>query len=382
LGDEVQVTIASAYPFHMMHQAQQMHRLDVLHRLLTAVPTSRTGVPRPRVRSRPYFAGVRHLARKVLPSCDRSMGRTVIRDFDRWAAGQIGDPSVVTALSGFATRTLEEAVRRNYGACCDRGSWHILEQQRVLEDEAARVGAEPSWFDPFIIDRELREYDLVDRIIVPSDPARQSFLRRGIDPAKVAKVPYGVDVRTFTPEPTNRRAGGIVSVGTIGTRKGQIHLVEAFRSLATQTATLTLVGPIDPGWARILDLRRGYVRTTGAVPRARVVAELQRAAVFVLASLEEGLALVIAQAMACGLPVVATEATGVGELVTDGVEGLVVPAGDSRALAAALECLLEDPQRAAEMGAAGRRRVVKLGGWDRYGLEIAEVFRAVHRERR
>ena len=94
------------------------------------------------------------------------------------------------------------------------------------------------------------------------------------------------------------------------------------------------------------------------------------------------MALVIAQAMACGLPVVATEATGVGELVTDGVEGLVVPAGDSPALAAALECLLGDPERAAEMGAAGRRRVVKLGGWDRYGVELAEVFRAVHRERR
>jgi glycosyltransferase involved in cell wall biosynthesis len=225
-----------------------------------------------------------------------------------------------------------------------------------------------------MVDRELREYELVDRIVVPSEPARLSFLRRGVDPSKVVKVPYGVDVRAFTPPSARRHPGAIVSVATVGLTKGQRYLVEAFRSLHSSSASLTLVGPMDPGWDVRLDLARGDVRLTGAVPRARVVEELQHASIFVLASLQEGLALVISQAMACGLPVIATEATGVRELVDDGVEGFVVPAGDAQAIAESLAVLLDHPERAVEMGRAGRARVESLGGWDEYGSRLLQVF--------
>ena len=118
------------------------------------------------------------------------------------------------------------------------------------------------------------------------------------------------------------------------------------------------------------------MRTTGPVSRSRVIEELQRASVFVLASVEEGLSLVIAQAMACGLPVIATEATGVRELITDGVEGIVVSAPpDAQVLAEAMDCLLSDSERARAMGAAARRKVESLGGWDRYGRQLVDAFR-------
>ena len=73
-------------------------------------------------------------------------------------------------------------------------------------------------------------------------------------------------------------------------------------------------------------MNRPGVRATGPVSRGKVIEELQRASVFVLASVHDGFGLVLAQAMACGLPVIATEATGIRELITDGVEGIVVSA--------------------------------------------------------
>jgi starch synthase len=80
--------------------------------------------------------------------------------------------------------------------------------------------------------------------------------------------------------------------------------------------------------------------------------------------------------MACGLPVIATEATGVRELVTDGVEGIVVSAPpDAQVLAEAIDCLLSDRERARAMGAAARRKVESLDGWDRYGHQLVEAFR-------
>jgi alpha-maltose-1-phosphate synthase len=311
-----------------------------------------------------------------LPRADEMLSREVICDFDRWAASHIGEPSVVNGLSGFATETLSRAATRGASVFCDRGSWHILEQKRVLDEEASRMDAPRAHFDPFIIDRELREYQLADRIIVPSEAARQSFIRRGIESGRVVKVPYGVDISAFSMPTGQRCTGAVVSVAAVGLRKGHHHLIQAFNMLRTQNASLTLVGPVTPGWGKRLHLDQAGVRAVGAVSRSRVIEELQRASVFVLASIEEGLALVIGQAMACGLPVVATEATGARELITNGVEGIVVPAPpDAQTLAEAMDSLLSDTDRAQAMGAAARRKVESFGGWDRYGRQLVAAFR-------
>jgi glycosyltransferase involved in cell wall biosynthesis len=311
-----------------------------------------------------------------MPRADPLLNRAVIGDFDRWAASQLGEPSVVNGLSGFATETLTRASARGATVFCDRGSWHILEQKRVLDEEAERIGAPRERFDSFGIERELREYQLANRILVPSEPARQSFIRRGIDAGRVVKVPYGVDISAFTVPTEERCPGAVVSVGAVGLRKGHHHLIQAFRMLSTRNASLTLVGGVTPGWDKRLHLDQAGVRATGPVSRSRVIEELQRASVFVLASVEEGLALVIAQAMACGLPVIATEASGIRELITDGVEGIVVPAPpDAQTLAEAMDSLLADSDRAQAMGVAARRKVESFGGWDRYGLQVVAAFR-------
>ena len=80
---------------------------------------------------------------------------------------------------------------------------------------------------------------------------------------------------------------------------------------------------------------------------------------------QESFGLILAEAMACGLPVVATRVTAIPEVVEDGVTGLLVPVQDSTALAEALETLLCDPQRAAKMGEAGRTRVEERFSWDK-----------------
>jgi len=374
--DHLRVTALSPYPFHMVDQARQLHRAGVLERMVTAVPRSRVGLPRELVSTRLRWSAFRHVARSALPRADPVLNREVVRDFDRWATYNLGEPSVINAMSGFATETLSGASARGVTVFCDRGSWHILEQQRVLDEEASRIGAPRAHFDPFMIERELREYQLADRILVPSEPARQSFIRRGIDAGRVIKVPYGVDISAFSMPTEERCPGAVVSVATVGLQKGHQHLLQAFRMLNTQNASLTLVGAVTPGWEKRLHLQQAGVRATGPVNRSRVIEELHRASAFVLASIHDGFGLVIAQAMACGLPVIATEATGVRELITDEVEGIVVPAPpDAQTLAKAMDSLLSDSDRAQAMGAAARRKVESFGGWDRYGRQVVAAFR-------
>ena len=86
--------------------------------------------------------------------------------------------------------------------------------------------------------------------------------------------------------------------------------------------------------------------------------------------------MVIAQAMACGIPVISTEATGIRELITDGVEGIIVPVPvTAENLARAIDYLLSDNVRSQAMGAAARQKVEAIGGWDRYGRELMAAFR-------
>ena len=375
MPEDLKVTVLSAYPFHMVDQARQLHHAGVLERMVTAVPHRRVGLDGGLVSARLRWSAIHRLASRAVPRVDPALIHKVVRDFDQWAASHLGEPSVVNGLSGFATETLSRASERGITVFCDRGSWHILEQKRVLDEEASRIGTPQEHFDPFMMERELREYQLVDRILVPSEPARQSFIRRGIDARRVVKVPYGVDISAFSIPTECRRQGAIVSVAAVGLQKGHHHLMAAFRMLQTPNKSLTLVGTVTPGWANRLDLNQSGVRATGPVGRSRVIEELQRASVFVHASVHDGFGMVIAQAMACGLPVIATEATGIRELVSDGVEGIVVPAPpDAQTLAEAMEALLSDSDRARAMGAAGRRKVESFGGWDRYGRQLVAAF--------
>ena len=87
----------------------------------------------------------------------------------------------------------------------------------------------------------------------------------------------------------------------------------------------------------------------------------------VLPSVEEGLALVQAQALACGLPVVATPPTGCEDLFESGEQGLIVPSRDPAAVGDALTRLADEPELCSRMAASAIERVKSLGGWDRYG---------------
>jgi glycosyltransferase involved in cell wall biosynthesis len=108
--------------------------------------------------------------------------------------------------------------------------------------------------------------------------------------------------------------------------------------------------------ARSLDLGR-HVRFLGQVDFRALVEAYARCEVFCLPSLQEGFGMVYLEAMAAGKPVIACRGTAVEELVEDGVNGLLVPPGDERALAAAVERLLRDPEGCRAMGEANRLRV-------------------------
>jgi glycosyltransferase involved in cell wall biosynthesis len=218
--------------------------------------------------------------------------------------------------------------------------------------------------------QELIEADFV---IVPSRFARDSLLAEGVPPRKLIEVPFGVDLQHFVPAPDRPEVPfRAIFVGQVSLRKGVPDLLEAWRSLGWRDSELWVVGRLDadmrrlwPRWAQLAGLRH--------IPHTADVATLLRQAhVFVFPSLEEGSALVTYEALASGLPVIAT--ANAGSVVQDRVQGFIVEAQNPQALGARLDQIRADACLRRAMGAAARR-LVEGYPWAGYGQRLLEAYR-------
>jgi glycosyltransferase involved in cell wall biosynthesis len=194
------------------------------------------------------------------------------------------------------------------------------------------------------IRKTLREYALADRIYVHSEYVRQSFLDAGIPAKKLVRTVLRPDPRFVPPQrrPEDNTLR-IAYVGRVEMTKGIALLLEAFDRLSVSNAELRIVG----GWST-RSVRRRLQRRIAQDPRITVqpgdpLPVLQKADVFVHPSYEDGFGYAPMEALACGVPVVVTEDTGMKEYVRDGINGFVVPTGSVDAIVAALENLVQSP---------------------------------------
>jgi glycosyltransferase involved in cell wall biosynthesis len=293
--------------------------------------------------------------------------------FDGWLRRRMEPCDALIAISGAGLTAGPRAQARGGKFICDRGSTHQRFQDQAMRDEYKRWGVE--WVEPaeHIVRREEAIYELADAITVPSQVARRSFVAMGVAAEKVHVIPYGVRLDRFKPG-AGLDAGApgdsfeVLFAGRISLRKGIPYLLEAFAQVRHPHKRLTLVGAVQDDVRQLLRrLPTEHVTFVGTLAQPELAARMAKSHVLALASVEEGLALVQGQAMACGCPVVATAATGAEDLFTDGVEGFIVADRDVAALADRLQRLADDPALRERMSAAALARVRQLGGWDRYG---------------
>jgi len=186
------------------------------------------------------------------------------------------------------------------------------------------------------------------RIVCVSNCLAGRVAEIGLPAPRIAVVHNGVDTDIFTPDNGRPRGNHLIYVGRLSPEKGLRHLLEAVRILHQQVSDieLTLVGDGPEraaleGQARALGLA-GTVHFMGARSHDDVPELMRQADIFVLPSLEEGFGIVLIEAMASGLPVVASDTGGIPEIVGDGENGLLVPPGDAKRLAERLLFLCHD----------------------------------------
>lgn len=225
------------------------------------------------------------------------------------------------------------------------------------------------------------------RIVTVSESSLGDIVKgHKIDPDRMRVVNVGVDPTQFRPLPDIKRVPGrlMTTSSSDVPMKGLVHLLEALAKIATERddVELVVIGKHNSGGPVARTIERlgieNRVKFVSGVSDERIVELYAEAEIAVVPSLYEGFSLPAVEAMAAGMPLVATTGGALPEVVgNDGTTAALVPPGDAGALAETILDLFDDPTRRATLGAAGRARVLNLYTWKITAEKTAEQYREV-----
>ncbi len=279
---------------------------------------------------------------------------------------------------------------------------HSLEPRRPWKAEQLGGGYALSSFC------EQVSLEAADAIIAVSKGSRRDILEcyPAVDPERVEVIYNGIDTDEYKPDPRTdvlERFGvdpgrpSVVFVGRITRQKGVAHLLRAALDFDPSAQLVLCAGApdtpeigaeVEAGVERLRAARDGVVWIDQMLPKPDVIQLLSHATVFACPSIYEPLGIVNLEAMACEAAVVATATGGIVEVVVDGETGLLVPfepagggsiepadpEGFAAGIAERVNALIADPDRAAQMGVAGRRRAVESFAWPAIAEQTAAVY--------
>jgi len=223
--------------------------------------------------------------------------------------------------------------------------------------------------------RANRELERADLILCPSKFVLESMLYNGLPASKCVLNPYGVDTTAFTPRAAAPARPRFVSVGSVCLRKGHQYLFRAFETVrqVLKDAELICVGNDFPDFRKEMPRWRGSFTHYHDIPLADLAKILRESTAFVFPSNEEGLAKAIIEAMASGLPIVATHQSGATTLVEDGVEGFIVRGRDVAQLADAMIKVASDRELNERMGRADYERGARRNSWGDHADRVIKL---------
>lgn len=378
----MKVIISSISRTRAFSLAEQLQKRGYLHKLIV-------GYFNPKKNAKDYNISRKKVIRNIIPVIIGHLPNRVsaLRRWkfqaqylscelhDLWAKTQLEPSDIFVGWSSFSLHTLRRARALGAVTIVERGSTHMLAQKEILEKEYTRFGIRMKAVDEKVVEKELQEYQEADYISIRSTFVRRTFLEKGIPEDKLIQIPYGVSLDHFKPIPKEDKAFRVMHIGG-NLRKGTHYLLQAMSELNLRNAELTLIGGIKEPIRPFLQRYRGIVKVFPGFPHTELYRYYSQSSVYVLPSIEEGLAMVQAEAMACGLPVICSTNTGGEDIIRDSVDGFVVPVRDVEALKEKILYLYEHEEERKEMGRNALERAKEFT-WDRYGESVVEAYKKI-----
>jgi glycosyltransferase involved in cell wall biosynthesis len=359
----------------------------MLDKIFTGYPMfklkSEEGIPKNKIKSfpylqTPYMALIRYfdLPNKII---DQFLYYAPIL-LDNYVSKKLHDVNILIAQGRAGLMSGKKIIKNGGIYFCDTGSSHVLYQQELLDDEYKSYNLNYHKLDNRIVDRALQEYETSSYISTPSQFTFDSFAKYGLE-KKLFLNPYGSRISQFYPSKSkNYETFKVLFVAQINLRKGIFYLIEAFKKLKHPKKKLKIIGSISS------DIKDLFLKSlTDEIEYVGIVNNLQlkdfysEANVFVLPSIEEGLAMVMGEALACGCPVIATTNTGASSLFQDEKEGFIIPIRSSEHIYLKLQLLADSKDLQKKMSLAATALTKKINGWGDYGLRWVKKIKDITR---
>jgi glycosyltransferase involved in cell wall biosynthesis len=317
----------TSFGYFGVYLAKELYKQNCLNSLYTNLPKSYVkDVDLSRVDSNflsslPYIFSKLHLYRLAESSKYPS-----ILSFDNWVSKKLTNCDIFHSFSSFATKSHKVAKNKfNAMTIVERGSSHINFQNILLKEEFAMWNLPYKDINNYIIARELEEYTFCDYITVQSSFAENTFLKMGISKDKIIKMPLGVNTNLFKKYKKNDDIFRVLYAGNMSIRKGSLYLLEAISKLNLPNFEFVFNGHISPELKPFISKYENKIKFLGSRPFNKLAELYSQASVFVLPTIEDGFAKVITEAMACGVPVIATTNCSGPDIITDSVDGFIIP---------------------------------------------------------
>ena len=332
------------------------------------------------LRTRPVTSITALVAHKVgwhraIPWRNNAFQRSVVREL-----ASISPDAVI----GFDTSShiiAQQCASMHIPFILDQSIAPFAAKQRMLQHLTFK---QPDWADTLHPKSERehrnegREIALATKIVAASAFTKDGLIESGVDPFRVEVIPFGVDPDRFnsTQDRTHTRARNalrFIFVGSVTARKGVPLLLEAWKNVRSAECELLLVGSISDEVRKLVP-KSEDIKLTGPVPHAEVAALMAGSDVFVFPSLCEGFGLVLLEALASGLPVIATRATAAPDLIEGRGCGKIIEPNDAAGLAVAMRGYTEDRNRL-RSEALQSVAIAREYSWDRYGQHWDRLLR-------
>jgi glycosyltransferase involved in cell wall biosynthesis len=320
--------------------ARALERHGLLKFIALGTRRGTTDVPPERTRLNPFFGLFTYFTARLL-SNDRaeSLRFRLHPLFDRWVRRQLAPGDHIISSYGYANACFSWVRQRGGKTFLDGGNSHPQNYRQVIAEEHRRWNSPAPALPEHHYRRSVEMLEHVDYVLSPSSYVTRSFVERGFRPAQILRNVYPLNLSCFSPAKDPRpesRPLTLISTGSLSLRKGTPYLLEAFRIVRQKIPKARLLltriaeASVMPVLARHADLP---IEWAEALPHQKLAERLRSADIFLLPSLEDGFARTVAEALACGLPVITTPNTGASDLIQPGVNGEVVPLRDPQAIA-------------------------------------------------
>lgn len=308
---------------------------------------------------------------------------SVYQDLDRYTASHLPNwaPGLDSVYAGEDGAASTFAAARRMGLRCvyDLPIASHKELQRLIAEEKEALPEFASTLQgisdsPAKLARKDTEIELADLIVACSQFVADSLIKWGIPQSKIRVLPYGAPegISPRQPSSLRDRPFRVLFAGAVTQRKGIGYFLQAARRLQRPDVEWIVMGSLGAGQEAFSPYRDSF-RYEPPRPHAEVLTLMKSCDVLVLPSIVEGFALVVFEAMACGLPVIVTPNTGAGSWVRDQVDGFVIPIRSVDAIVQAVTVLSADRDRAAEMGRLAAQRAASRP-WSRFRREALELL--------